>query len=353
MPSLDRDRPFDDLPMLPPAFDAESPEIMRACIRASRSLSEMKGFIETIPEKKILLELLPLQESESSSAIENIVSSKKRLFMATSGNLDPNDRFTKEIVGYNKALNAASGKIPDIGTMKTICSIILDTPVEFRGEDDELVGLFSIGSKKPVYTPPSGRCIPSLMKNLQEYIFTDDDLDPLIKMAIIHYQFEAIHPFFDGNGRSGRILNVIYLQYSKLLNDPILFLSGYIIHHKTRYYELLNAVSTEGGWEKWILFMLDAIDETSRRTIGLIRGIVGLMETCRIKCGELRIPLNCTEVIFSNPFCSIKMMQESLGCSRPSATKYIRSLVHAGILRASKSKSMTIYENVGLMDLFS
>lgn len=353
MPYFDRSDAYDELPVLPPAYDVETTAVMRACIRASRSLSELQGLIATIPEKRILLELLPLQESESSSAIENIVSSKKRLFMATSGDAESSDRFTREIISYNRALMSAAGKIPDHKTIKTICSIIRGEDVEFRKEGDEPVGLYVPGTKTPVYTPPSGGMVEKLMKNLQEYIFTDDEVDPLIKMAIIHYQFEAIHPFFDGNGRTGRILNVIYLQYSKLLKDPVLFLSGYIIHNKTEYYDLIRRVSSNGEWEPWILFMLDAVDQTSRYTIGLIRSVTELMKDCREVAVDSRIPEKCIDVIFSNPFCTIGMMMNSIGCSKPTAIKYLRTLEDSRILKSSVSGSQKVFENVKLLELFS
>ena len=344
--------PFDDLPRLPPIQDLESVEVMRACVKASRSLAELQGLIETVPEKRILLELLPLQESESSSAIENIVSSKQRIFMAVSDDTET-DRFTKEIVSYNKALSTVSGELPDLKTTRRICSIILDDEIEFRGAGDDPVELYMPGSKKPVYTPPSSDRVSAFMDNLIEYIFTDDEVDPLIKMAVIHYQFEAIHPFYDGNGRTGRILNILYLQYSGLLRDPMLFLSGYIIRNKRRYYDLLSEVSLTGKWEQWILFMLDAVDTTSKETISLIRGITGLMGRCMERAKALKIPEACIDVTFANPFCTIGRMRDSLGCSKPSAMKYLRMMEEDGMLTSTVSGKIKIFENRGLMDLFA
>ena len=352
MNRFEAESPFDDLPRLPPVQDLESIEVMRACVKAARSLAELQGLIETVPEKRILLELLPLQESESSSAIENIVSSKQRIFMAVSDD-SGTDRFTKEIIGYNKALSSVSGELPDLKTIKKICSIILDEDVAFRGTGDDPVALYMPGSKKPVYTPPSSDRVSAFMDNLIEYIFTDDEVDPLIKMAVIHYQFEAIHPFYDGNGRTGRILNILYLQYSGLLRDPMLFLSGYIIRNKRRYYDLLSEVSLKGKWKQWILFMLDAVDSTSRETMSLIRGITGLMGRCKDRAKTLKLPEACIDVVFANPFCTIGRMKNSLGCSKPSAIKYLRVMEEDGMLAATVSDKIKIFENRGLLDLFS
>ena len=353
MSRFDGKVPFDDLPNLPARFDFESTEIMRSCIRASRSLAELQGFVETLPKIRMLIELLLLMESESSSAIENVILSKQRLFFAASGDEDSTDRFTKEILGYNKALISASGHIPDLDTIELICSSIKGKTMSFRRDGDDSVVLYNPGSRKPVYTPPSSRLVPDLMRNLQEYIFTDDELDPLIKMAIIHYQFEAIHPFFDGNGRTGRILNVLYLQYSKLMRDPILFLSGYIIDNKKRYYELLSAVSSEGKWEQWVLFMLDAVDATSRKTMDLIRNITDLIKQYKEKARMMKIPDRCIDTIFSNPFCTIDVVKESVGCSKPTAIKYLHKLEELNFVKSSISKKSKVFENSSLLDLFS
>ncbi|MBE6514565.1 MAG: Fic family protein [Thermoplasmata archaeon] len=353
MPDFDRNSPYDDLPRLPPRADIESVDIMRACIKASRSLAELQGLVSTIPDKRILLELLPLQESESSSAIENIVSSKKRLFMAVSGDPEKADRSTREILGYNKALLTSSGRIPDLETIRNICSSIKGEAMDYRNPGDEQVGLFSAGSRVAVYTPPSGASVNGLMKNLMEYIFTDDDVDPLIKMAVIHYQFEAIHPFFDGNGRTGRILNIIYLQYSKLITDPLLFISDYIIENKARYYELLGNVTKEGDWESWILFMLEAVDIVSRRTVSRIGRITSLIKDCKTGAKSLGVPEACIDAVFSNPYCTIGNMMDSLGCSRPSASKYLKALESVDMLRSVRTGKGLVYVNNPLIEEFS
>lgn len=191
------------------------------------------------------------------------------------------------------------------------------------------------------------------LKNLQEYIFTDDETDPLVKMAVIHYQFEAIHPFFDGNGRTGRILNVLYLQYDKLLDDPLLFLSDYIIRNKTRYYQLLSGVTEDKDWESWILFILDAVDVTSRETIALIHKIVKLISKYRKECSAVGIPEKCADIIASNPFCTIGKMADEAGCSRPTASRYMHALAEKGILEESRSGRHVVFMNVGLLKLFS
>ncbi len=351
--AFDKDSPFDDLPQLPPCMDIETPDIMKACIRASRSLAELKGLMGSIPDQRILLELLPLRESEASSAIENILSSKERLFMAASGEGGNADRYTREILGYNKALIKAKGNNPDLETIRNICSTLLGEETRFRCNDNDEVYLLRPGMAGSVYTPPRGSKVAEKLKNLQEYIFTDDETDPLVKMAVIHYQFEAIHPFFDGNGRTGRILNVLYLQYDRLLDDPLLFLSDYIIRNKTRYYQLLSGVTEEKDWESWILFILDAVDVTSRETIALIHKIVKLISTCRNECSALGIPEKCADIIASNPFCTIGKMADEAGCSRPTASRYMHTLAEKGILEESRSGRHVVFMNVGLLKLFS
>lgn len=350
--AFDRNTPFDELPPVPPYTDIETPEIMRACIRASRSLAELKGLMGSIPDQRILLELLPLRESEASSAIENIRSSKERLFLTASGEEEETDRYTREILGYNRALTKAKGNIPDLETIRNICSTLLDEEMEFRNDDDDEVYLVTPGMTGSVYTPPRGSKVAEKLRNLQEYIFTDDETDPLVKMAVIHYQFEAIHPFFDGNGRTGRILNVLFLQYDGLLDDPLLFLSDYIIRNKTRYYELLTGVTENREWVPWIMFILDAVDVTSRETITLIHRIVSLISRCRKECFTLGIPEKCADVIASNPFCTIGKMADEMGCSRPSASKYMHTLAETGILEESRSGKYTMFKNVGLLELF-
>ncbi len=350
--AFDRNTPYDDLPPLPPHADLETPEVLKACIRASRSLAELKGLMGSIPDQRILLELLPLRESEASSAIENIRSSKERLFLATSGEEEETDRFTREILGYNKALVKAKGGIPDLETIRGICSTLLDGEARFRSGDDDEVYLVAPGMAGSVYTPPGGSRVAEKLRNLQEYIFTDGETDPLVKMAVIHYQFEAIHPFFDGNGRTGRILNVLFLQYDGLLDDPLLFLSDYIIRNKTRYYELLAGVTEEREWIPWILFILDAVDVTSRETIALIHRIASSISGCRRRCSDLGIPEKCAEIVASNPFCTIGRMADGLGCSRPTASKYMHALAETGILEESRSGKYTVFRNVGLLELF-
>ena len=351
MPSFDSEAPFDELPPLPPREDIETESVLKACIGASRALGELRGLVETVPEQKILLELLPLQESRSSSEIENILSSRNRLFVAAAGG-DESDRFTREILRYNQALMRYNHTIPDHTALCGICSIICDQPMDYRRTDDDEVFLVSYANRGTSYTPPSGSNVGRLMNNLMEYIFTDDETDPLIKMAVMHYQFEAIHPFFDGNGRTGRILNILYLQYNKLLNEPILFLSQYIIDRKSEYYRLLRGVTSESAWEPWIIFMLEGVRETSLSTIRTIRGIRKLMTETSPKCERLNIPLSAMESIFSNPFCTISRMQADVGCSRATAAKYLKAMENEGILSSERNGRTVVYRNDGLLGLF-
>ncbi|MBQ7405713.1 MAG: Fic family protein [Candidatus Methanomethylophilaceae archaeon] len=341
--------PFDDLPKLPPHLDIETSEVMRSCVAASRALGELKGLLESIPDQRVLLELLPLQESRSSSELENIISSRDRLFMASS-TIDDSDIYTREILRYNSAMVKYNRKIPDTKTIRNVCSEVCGMDVRYRSTPEDEVYLKRMGSVE--YTPPSGDLVPQLMSNLMEYIFTDDEVDPLIKMAVIHYQFEAIHPFFDGNGRTGRILNVMYLQYNHLLNEPVLFLSGFIIDNRKRYYELLRRVSSDSDWEPWILFMLEAVRKTSHDTIRLIRNILKKMDDAKNVCSGLKIPLEVVDFIFATPFSTPSQIQSALSLSRPTAMKYLNQLESVNILSSRKTGRKHLFVNDGLLSLF-
>lgn len=345
------DGPYNNLPLIPPSENIESERILKSCISAARALGELKGLVATVPEQKILLELLPLQESRSSSEIENIVSSRDRLFVALD-NGKPNDNFTREVLRYNLTLTRHSHSIPDQNTIAAICSDLCGEPMRYRDSPEDEVFLVQYWGRDIAYIPPSGDNVSRLMKNLIEYIFTDDEIDPLIKMAVIHYQFEAIHPFFDGNGRTGRILNIMYLQYCKLLDEPILFLSQHIINNKSEYYRLLDKVTSNREWEPWIIFMLDAVRKTSEDTVRLVRKIRTLLTDARKIGLASGVPQTVIDSIFSNPFCTISRLQSDIDCSRPTATKYLRTLESAGLLSSIKESGKIIFCNLRLLDLF-
>ena len=342
--------PYNDLPNLPVRKDVETTDVLKLCIMASRALGELKGLLESIPDQIIILELLPLQESRSSSEVENIVSSRDRLFMASSVSDVGSDIYTREILRYNRTLMSHSNAIMDEDTIRGICSEICGADVDYRNNPDDIVCLRNMHSV--VYTPPSGENVHRLMRNLIEFIYSDDGLDPLVKMAIMHYQFEAIHPFFDGNGRTGRILNIIYLQYNQLIREPVLFLSRYIIDNRKRYYQLIRNVSGFGDWAPWIEFMLEGVYRTSLDTIRLIKSIVKEMDSTKAICLEHGVPSEVSEFVFANPFSTVSMMVDRLSLSRPTATKYVRIMESIGVLESIKEGRCSVYRNQGLLSLF-
>ncbi|MFA5785914.1 MAG: Fic family protein, partial [Actinomycetota bacterium] len=262
--------PHDELPLLPPAKDVETKAVLRQCLTATRALAELKGAGGLIPDQAILINAIPLQEAKLSSEIENIVTTQDELFRAALDEAAVSDPQTKEVLRYRTALRrgyeALDTQPLSLDLIREVCSTLRDRPVDFRSAADQVV----IGDRSTgvvTYTPPRGGA-PLLDKlhNLETFLFATDGPDPLIRMAVAHYQFEAIHPFADGNGRSGRILNILYLLHAGLLRIPVLYLSRYIIQNKADYYRLLRAVTEAGEWEPWLIYMLRGIEDTARWT---------------------------------------------------------------------------------------
>jgi Fic family protein len=344
--------PFDSLPLLPPRDLVETEEALRQCIVSSRALAELKGIGAIIPDQSILINSLPLQEARLSSEIENIVTTQDELFKAAADVGNITDPHIKEVLRYRAALKHGSGKPPTLDLMREMCSIILTEKTDFRTEED-VVTLKNHITNKVVYTPPSGTAVGPLMKNLEEYILTDD-IDPLIKMCVMHYQFEAIHPFHDGNGRTGRILNIIYLQYGRLIDIPVLFLSGYILSTKKEYYDLLKDVSENGAWEPWILYMLKGIEVTAKNATKMIKRIDRLLEDTASRCKGLKFySKELIEVIFRSPYCRTSFLVDAGIAERHTAAKYLKELENLGILESKKVGSETIYVHSALLKILT
>ena len=281
--SWDPTIPFNALPMLPPNVEEiETRKVLKACITARAALAELNTAGELIPDQGLLINLLPLLEAKDSSRIENIVTTSDQLFQYAdqAENADP---ATKEALRYRTALHDGFTYLSSYplctNTAIAICTTLRGVQTDIRKTPGTVL---RDQNSDVVYTPPVGEAaIRDLLANWERFIHADDDLDPLIKMAISHYQFECIHPFPDGNGRTGRILNILYLIQSELLSLPILYLSRFILERRDRYYTLLRDVTAEGRWEAWILFMLEAIENTARWTkkkIAIIREL--MVDTC-------------------------------------------------------------------------
>lgn len=345
---------------LPPANNFDDIQIWKSLNLASRSLAELKGESKTIPNIDILINTLSLQESKESSEIENIVTTQDDLFKSQ---VEENTKniAAKEVKQYAAALLHGFNLIKQHGLLTSnniidIQNILEPNKSGFR----KLPGTAlknSLG--ETVYTPPQNHQeIVDLMSNLDKYINIPElhDVDPLIKMAIIHHQFESIHPFYDGNGRTGRIINILYLVYMKLLDIPVLYLSRYINQNKADYYRLLQEVRTTDSWNLWIIWILNGIHETSQQTITLIREINLMMAEFQYKiqleAGNI-YSKELLESIFKHPYTKIKFIENDLGVHRQTASKYLDTLVELELLTPHKIGKSNYYVNHELFELLS
>lgn len=347
------------IPELPPSEDIETKTILKKLALTHKALAELKGISETIPNEVIILNTLSLQEAKDSSAIENIITTHDELYSSDSIAQQFASPTAKEVHNYATALKEGFRKV-DVSKMLTsnniieIHGILEGNNAGFR----KLPGttLKNEQSGEIIYTPPQHLDeIEKLMTNLEKFI-NDNSLstiDPLVKMAIIHHQFESIHPFYDGNGRTGRIINILYLVKEELLKLPILYLSRYINKYKVSYYDLLQSTRNSGDWEPWILYMLDAIELTSLQTSSMIRGIRELMlkSKQRIKTKLPKIySQDLINNLFKHPYTKIDFIVDDLGVTRQTASKYLDLLTDLGILSLQKLGRDNFYVNKDLFE---
>jgi Fic family protein len=361
----DRNQPYNALPMLPPADVEDDPQILKKLVLASRALAAVNATIQRIPNPLMLINTIALQEARASTEIENIFTTEDELYKAVSDTAkeDRTNIATKEVLRYREALWAEyqhlteKGEI-DIELITRIFQQIKDTTSELRPPQAIVVikrGESEFRAGETIYTPPRGRdIIENLMKNLTEYL--NDDVkyptDPLLKMCIAHYQFEAIHPFQDGNGRTGRVLNLLYLVNKKLLSQPALYLSQHIIKHKEDYYFNLAAVTQRGAWKDWIIYMLDAVEKTALYTSALINDILNQMAET-FTHGKKHIKWynkELNETLYSQPYIKPKTIGDALGkTSRTTVIKYLDELVKAKILVQKRDGKEIYYLNEDLI----
>ncbi|MCQ2975682.1 MAG: Fic family protein [Bacteroidales bacterium] len=355
-----------EIPFLPLNYDFESKNILRQVNLANRKLAELKGIARTIPNENILISTLTLQEAKDSSAVENIVTTHDELYKA-----DLNfhsaiiNASTKEVLNYREALNIGFKIVKERKILTN--NIIKQIQQKLEGNKAGFRKVPGTALKRTdgsiVYTPPQdGVMIEKLMANLETFINDQSicDIDPLIKVAIIHHQFESIHPFYDGNGRTGRIINVLYLVATDLLELPILYLSRYITHNKSEYYKLIQDIRCNNGnnfkeWEKWILFILKGIEETAEETIKLVQGISELMARYKNVLRPLfgkQYKHELLNNLFFHPYTKIEFIERDLQTSRQTASKYLDSIVNEGLLTKVKVKNTNYYMNNALIDLF-
>ncbi|MBS4031616.1 MAG: Fic family protein [Clostridiales bacterium] len=338
--------------LLPPDVDIETKRVLRQLARSHRALAELKGLSETMPNKNVLLNAITINEAKDSSEIENIITTHDELFKAMSL-LNYHSPAAKEVVNYRRALWYGYERVKSKQLLTTnMITEIQEIIEKNRAGIRKLPGtvLKNEATGEVIYTPPAGeKEILSLMGNLEEYINNDYDLvDPLVKLAVIHYQFEVIHPFYDGNGRTGRIINVLYLVLKELLDSPILYLSKYIIRNKRAYYQLLQDVHVNRNLEKWILYMLEGIEQTAEETIVLVRSINSVVEETADNIKDTLPKIYSKELIdllFYEFYTKIEYIKTGLNVTRKTASVYLSLLEEAGFLTSQKIGKEKIYLN--------
>ena len=328
--------PFSELPLLPPDTDLETKAILKQCIPARAALAELKQAAERIPNQGMLVNTMPLLEAQASSEIENIVTTSDRLFQYRH-DAEAADPATKEALRYSQSLfdgyRSLTRRPLSTRTAEQVCSIIKGIDMTIR----RVPGTARARSTgEIVYTPPVGEeLLRNLLANWEKFLHETKDLDPLIRMAVGHYQFEAIHPFTDGNGRTGRVLNSLFLIQENLLTLPILYLSRYIIQHKADYYRLLLNVTCKDAWEEWVLYILKGVEETALWTTAKIDAIrtlsVHTVEYVRKKLPKV-YSLELINVIFERPYCRIQNLVDAKIAERQAASRYLKQLAEIGVL---------------------
>lgn len=353
------DRPYNQLPTLPPTVELETRAVLKRCIEARTALAELKQAAELIPNQRMLINTLPLLEAKDSSEIESIVTTTDLLFQHAQDGEHQADPATKEALRYRKALHNGYQSLADrplcTGTAVEICRTLKGVNMDIRRVPGTQLANDRTG--EIIYTPPEGEDrLRDLLANWERFLHNETDLDPLVRMAIGHYQFEAIHPFTDGNGRTGRVLNTLFLIQEGLLSLPILYLSRYIIAHRADYYRLLLDVTRNNAWEPWLLYMLSAVEETARWTCVKIAAIRRLAEhTTHFVRAQLpkTYSRELVDVIFEQPYCRISNVVDKQIAQRQAASRYLKELVSIGVLQEVQVGKEKLFIHPKLMHLLT
>lgn len=345
-------RPFNDLPLLPPDEDVETRAVLKATVAARARLAHFAALAGTLPNPGILINAISLLEAQASSEIENIVTTTDEVFAAAASDVGASPA-TREALRYRAALYSGWRSVQHrpltVNTAVEVCSAI-------RGHDEGVrtkeVYIGDPGTRRRSYTPPADRdSIATLLENWESFVNARSDLDPVVQMAISHYQFEAIHPFMDGNGRTGRILNVLMLCATGVLTDPLLYLSKYIIETKDEYYRLLQLVSSDSAWEEWILYILHGVEATASRGIRVIAGIATVQErligVVRTTAGTANQDL--LNVLMEHPYSRIRDVVATCAVSRQTAARWLHALVESGELAQVRIGREVLFINLPLM----
>ena len=352
-----------EVPLLPLPTSIETPAVLRASARAHRHLAELKGRAVSVPNPTILLDTLTLQEARASCEVENIVTTQDWLYRADLFPDSAVDPAAKEVARYRAAVKRGFDWLRSENSQLTndllieLYQLVTSRADGFRTEPGTVIGNAHTG--EIVYVPPQDpNEVAAKMTELERFANDNElsSLDPLVKMAVIHHQFESIHPFTDGNGRVGRIVNVLYLVRSGLLESPILYLSGFITRNRAHYYQALQEVRDEGDWERWLLYMLDAVSETACRTLVIVERIRELMAEYKHAIRSKLPRIYSHELvnnIFRNPYTKIDFVRREVGVSRPTAARYLEALTDEGFLSKRSAGRGNYYVNTRLVDLFA
>ena len=349
--------PYNDLPELPPKIDLENVRVLKKTISASRALSELKGAITNLPNPALFIDTINLQEAQASSAIENIITTQDELFKSSIAEKKINNPAIKEVLHYKEALWYGYEQLKKRPILST--NLFIDLVRIIKKNNAGIRNALGTQLKNPstgkvIYTPPEGEgIIRDKLKNLEEFIHNKDGIDPLIKMAIIHYQFEAIHPFFDGNGRTGRLIILFYLNLSGLLDLPALYFSKYIINNKNDYYVNLRKVTEKNNWVDWIIYMLDMIEQTAlfdRKRISEIETLMNKMGS-EIKTVLPKIySKDLLEVLFKLPYTKRNYLERAGLGNKKTVGNYLNQLLEKGFLKSEQVGKEKLYLNHRLLE---
>jgi len=357
MSKFDKNLPYNDLPLLPPNADIETKEILRKTISAGRALAQLNGTLKNLPNPTLFLDTIYLQEAKASSEVENIITTNDELYKSLVADKKIENSATKEVLSYKEALWLGLERLKEKPFITTnLCVSIVQCIKQNTASIRVTPGTTLSNTKgEVIYTPPSGEnIIREKLANLEKFINEDDTIDPLIKMALMHYQFEAIHPFADGNGRTGRILLLLYLKLSGLLDTPAIYLSEYIIKNKVDYYKSLRSVTENNDWENYILYMLDMIEETSNRGLERLNKITKAIdkttEEIKIKLPKI-YSKDLVEILFRLPYTKRQhLIDENIG-NLKTVGNYLITLEENGFLKSVKVGKEKLYLNERLLKI--
>ena len=356
---FDPAKPYNQLPLLPPSVDIESKVILKKCVTAQAALAKLKQAGDLIPNQAVLINIIPLLEARDSSEIENIVTTVDKLFQFAEQFEHHAEPSTKEALRYRTALfqghQAIEQRPLSTATAVQVCTTIKGIEMQIRRVPGTT--LANEASSETIYTPPEGEeLLRKLMADWELFIHNQTEIEPLVRMAVMHYQFEAIHPFTDGNGRTGRVLNLLFLMEQGLLKIPILYLSRYIIQNKKAYYQYLIDVTINNKWEKWILYMLDAVEQTANWTHKKIIAIRDLMDHTADYVRDQLPSIYSREFVdltFAQPYCRIANLVDANIAKRQTASVYLKQLCDIGVLKEMKAGREKLFIHPKLMQLLT